>query len=123
MPKLKAMGFLLNRGTEEFSGRIVPAGCVFSAADLQVISEIADRFGSGKVAFTTRLTAEIVGIPYENIEGAVAYAAERGLQFGEPAPRSGQSPPVRARPVSMEILTPRLWPGKFINAITKGGGT
>ncbi|MBC8547114.1 (4Fe-4S)-binding protein [Clostridiaceae bacterium NSJ-31] len=80
--EVKAMGFLLNRGTEEFSGRIVPAGCVFSAADLQVISEIADRFGSGKVAFTTRLTAEIVGIPYENIEGAVAYAAERGLQFG-----------------------------------------
>ena len=32
---VKQKGFLRNRGTDKFSGRIVPAGCVFSAKDLE----------------------------------------------------------------------------------------
>ena len=79
---VKAQGFLINRGTENFSGRLIGAGCVFSAKDLQTISELADKFGNGKAAFTSRLQVEIVGIPYEKIEAAKAYAAERGLYFG-----------------------------------------
>ncbi len=80
--QVKAKGFLRNRGTDCFSGRIVPAGSVFSAADLRVVAEIAERFGNGKVAFTTRLTAEIVGIPFDQIDAAIAYAGEHGLRFG-----------------------------------------
>ena len=79
---VKAKGFLRNRGTECFSGRLVPAGCVFSAADLKAVPELSERFGSGKVAFTTRLTAEIVGIPFEQIDNAIAFAAEHNLYFG-----------------------------------------
>ena len=80
--EVKGKGFLLNRGTECFSGRIVPAGSVFLAEDLKTVAEIAEKFGNGKVAFTSRLSAEIVGIPYENIEPAREYAAERNLYFG-----------------------------------------
>lgn len=80
--RVKAMGFLQNRGTEQFSGRIVPAGSVFTADDLKTVAEIADRFGNGKIAFTTRLTAEIVGISYDKIDEAVAYAEAHGLYFG-----------------------------------------
>ena len=79
---VKAKGFLRNCGTECFSGRLVPAGCVFSAADLKAVAELAERFGSGKVAFTTRLTAEIVGIPFEQIDNAIGFAAEHNLYFG-----------------------------------------
>lgn len=79
---VKAQGFLLNRGTEEFSGRVLPAGSVFSAEDLKTIAEIAEKYGKGKVSFTARLTAEIVGIPYNQIENAKAYAAEHNLYFG-----------------------------------------
>ena len=79
---VKGRGFLINRGTECFSGRIVCAGTVFTAADLRTISEIAEKFGSGKVTFTSRLSAEIVGIPFEQIDAACDYAAERGLYFG-----------------------------------------
>ena len=50
--------------------------------DLRTISEIAEKFGSGKVTFTSRLSAEIVGIPFEQIDAACDYAAERGLYFG-----------------------------------------
>lgn len=80
--RVKGQGFLLNRGTELFSGRIVPAGCVFSAADLEAIAQCAEKFGSGKIAFTSRLAAEIIGIPYEEIENARAFMAERNLYFG-----------------------------------------
>ncbi len=80
--EVKAKGFLINRGTDCFSGRIVPAGSVFSAEDLRVISEIAEKFGSGKVAFTTRLAAEIVGIPFDQINNAIDYAGQHNLYFG-----------------------------------------
>lgn len=80
--EVKGQGFLLNRGTEEFSGRLVPAGSVFSAEDLRVIAEIAEKFGNGKVVFTSRLAAEIVGIPYEKIQDARKAAAEHQLYFG-----------------------------------------
>ena len=79
---VKGKGFLRNRGTDNFSGRLVSKGGVYTAEDLKTISEIAERFGSGKVGFTSRLSAEIVGIPYDKIEAACAYAAERGLCFG-----------------------------------------
>ncbi len=79
---VKGKGFLRNRGTDNFSGRLVSKGGVYSASDLRTVSEIAERFGSGKVGFTSRLSAEIVGIPYENIDAAIAYASERGLAFG-----------------------------------------
>ncbi len=79
---VKGMGFLLNRGTDCFSGRLLPNGSVFTAEDLKTIAEIAEKFGNGKIAFTSRLTAEIVGIPYDKIEAAKEYAAERGLYFG-----------------------------------------
>ena len=70
--RVKAMGFLRNRGTDEFSGRVVPEGSVFTAQQLAVIAECAKRYGNGKVAFTSRLAAEIVGIPYEKIDEAYA---------------------------------------------------
>lgn len=80
--EVKAKGFLRNRGTDCFSGRIVPAGSVFSAEDLRTVAEIAELYGNGKVAFTTRLTAEIVGIPYDKIDTAIAYAQANNLYFG-----------------------------------------
>ena len=80
--RVKGMGFLLNRGTECFSGRIVPAGSVFTAEELSAVAELSRQFGNGKIAFTSRLTAEIVGIPYDKIDEAVAFAGAHGLRFG-----------------------------------------
>lgn len=80
--RVKSQGFLRNRGTDCFSGRIVPEGAVFSAEDLAAVSECAAKFGNGKVAFTSRLTAEIVGIPFEKIPEAQSFMAKRNLYFG-----------------------------------------
>ena len=79
---VKGRGFLRNRGTDCFSGRLVTVAGVLSPEQLRAIAECAERFGSGKVNFTSRLSAEIVGIPFEKIPDAEAFMAERGLQFG-----------------------------------------
>jgi dissimilatory sulfite reductase (desulfoviridin) alpha/beta subunit len=79
---LKGRGFLRNRGTDLFSGRVVSPGGVYTAEDLLCIAECAKQYGSGKVCFTSRLSAEIVGIPAERVPEAEAYLLEHGLSFG-----------------------------------------
>ena len=79
---VKGRGFLRNRGTECFSGRIVSVAGLFSADELRAIADCAAEFGNGRVIFTSRLAAEIVGIPYDRIPEAEAFMAERRLHFG-----------------------------------------
>ena len=79
---VKSRGFLINRGTEFFSGRIVTAAGVFTYDELRAVSDCAEKFGNGKVIFTSRLAAEIVGIPFDKIPEAEQYMQERGLYFG-----------------------------------------
>jgi len=79
---VKGRGFLLNRGTECFSGRIVTVGGLFAPDELRAIAECAEKFGNGKVIFTSRLAAEIVGIPFEKIPEAERFMDEHGLRFG-----------------------------------------
>ncbi|MDV0446850.1 Nitrite reductase [NAD(P)H] [Methanosarcinaceae archaeon Ag5] len=85
----KSKGFLQNRNTTNFSGRIVVPGGVYTAEQLAQISECAKRFGNGKIAMTTRQSAEIVGIPYENIEPAREYinGLNSGIFFGGTGPK------------------------------------
>ena len=80
--EVKGRGFLLNRGTTCFSGRIVTAGGLFTPDELRAIAECAETFGSGNVIFTSRLAAEIPGIPFEQIPEAERFMADRGLHFG-----------------------------------------
>lgn len=79
---VKGRGFLLNRGTENFSGRIVTSAGLFTPDELRAIAECSDKFGNGKVIFTSRLAAEIVGIPFEKISEAEEFMANRNLYFG-----------------------------------------
>ena len=79
---VKGRGFLQNRGTECFSGRVVSVGGVFTGAALRAVAECAETFGSGKVIFTSRLSAEIQGIPFDKIPEAERFMLERGLCFG-----------------------------------------
>ena len=47
--RVKKMGFLRNRGTELFSGRVVPEGTVFTPGELSAVAELAERFGSAGI--------------------------------------------------------------------------
>lgn len=79
---VKGRGFLRNRGTVCFSGRIVTVAGLFTPDQLHAIAECSEKYGNGKVIFTARLAAEIVGIPFDKIPEAEAFMAERELYFG-----------------------------------------
>lgn len=80
--KVKGQGFLRNRGTDNFSGRIVAPGSVFTAEDFENISKLSKMFGNGTAICTSRLAVEVPGIPFDKIEEAQKFAIENGLRFG-----------------------------------------
>ena len=80
--EVKGKGFLRNKGTDCFSGRIVPCGTVFTAENFKDMSTLAEKFGEGKLICTSRQAVEIPGIPFEKIDEAIAFANEHGLYFG-----------------------------------------
>ena len=80
--RVKAMGFLNNKGTDNFNGRIITVNGKITAAQQRCIAEAAEKFGSGEVEFTTRLTVEVPGIPYDKIEEFQEYIAREGLVTG-----------------------------------------
>ena len=79
---VKALGFLHNKGTNLFNGRVITVNGKINAEQAKVIAEASEKFGNGNLAFTTRLTVEVIGIPYENIESFREYVAKAGLQTG-----------------------------------------
>ncbi len=80
--RVKAFGFLHCKGTDRFNGRIITRNGKITAAESKCISEAAQKFGNGELAMTTRLTIEVQGIPYNQIEPFRAYVAQEGLYTG-----------------------------------------
>lgn len=85
--RVKALGFLVNKGTDNFSGRIITVNGKITAAQNKCIAEATELFGNGIVTFTSRLTIEVQGIPYEKIEDFRAYLAKEGLETVVPVQR------------------------------------
>lgn len=80
---VKAWGFLKDKtipGT--FNGRIITRNGKITAEETRTIAEAAERFGSGEVTMTSRLTVEIQGVPYENIEPLREFILEHGMETG-----------------------------------------
>lgn len=80
--RVKALGFLSNKGTDNFSARIITVNGRITAEQVKCIAEAAQIFGNGIVTMTTRLTIECQGIPYEKIEDFRNYIARAGLVTG-----------------------------------------
>ncbi len=80
--RVKGLGFLSNKGTDNFSGRIITRNGKITAAEMACIAQAAEKFGNGNVVFTTRLTVEVQGIPFEKIEEFRAFIAKEGLKTG-----------------------------------------
>lgn len=80
--RVKALGFLSNKGTDNFSGRIITVNGKITAAQQRCIAEAAEKFGNGNITYTTRMTVEVQGIPYDKIEAFRAYVAKAGLETG-----------------------------------------
>lgn len=80
--RVKAMGFLNNKGTDNFSARIITVNGKINVEQMRVLTEAAEKFGNGNVTFTTRLTVEVQGVPYEKIDEFRAYIEKAGLTTG-----------------------------------------
>ena len=80
--RVKGMGFLNQKGTNKFNGRIITRNGKITAAEAAKMAEAAERFGDGHMMLTTRMTMEISGIEYDDIEAFRAFIAEEGMQTG-----------------------------------------
>lgn len=80
--RVKALGCLHNKGTDNFNVRVITRNGKITAVEHAKIAEAAAKFGNGDVVMTTRLTLEIVGVPFEKIEELRAFLAEEGLETG-----------------------------------------
>ena len=120
--RVKGMGFLSNKGTDNFSARIITVNGKVTAEQLQVITEAAQKFGNGVVTFTTRLTVEVQGVPFDKIEEFQAYIAKAGLVTGEPVPKCVRWFPVRVPPVSTVFWILSGFPKKSITDSMKATG-
>lgn len=82
LKRVKGLGFLRNKGTDLFNARVITRNGKITAQQTRRLAEAAEQFGNGEVEFTTRLSVEIRGIPYDKIEAFCAYIAEAGLVTG-----------------------------------------
>lgn len=81
--RVKGLGFLLDkRYPDVFNARVITRNGRITTDEHRAIAEAADRFGSGRVAMTTRLTMEIQGVRYENIQPLMDFLSAYGLTTG-----------------------------------------
>ena len=84
---LKGRGIILSRDGETFVARIITEDGTLTSEQLEAMAEAARRFGSGSAALTVRMTMEIQGISYENIEPMCEFLAPYGLYSGGTGPK------------------------------------
>lgn len=51
--------FLNNKGTDDFSARVITINGKVTAAQHRCMAEAAEKFGNGNLTYTTRLSVEI----------------------------------------------------------------
>lgn len=80
--RVKGLGFLSNKGTDSFSGRVITENGLITIAQAKKMIEAAEKYGNGYLALTTRLTIECQGIPFDQINDFRNCLAEGGLETG-----------------------------------------
>ncbi len=81
--RVKGLGCLQDkRNPNNFNVRVITRNGKITTDEHKAIAEAAEIYGSGEVTMTTRLTLEIQGVPFANIEPLIEYLNERGLETG-----------------------------------------
>ena len=81
--RVKGLGCLQDKRYDDvFNVRVLTRNGKITSEEHRKIAEAADRFGSGEVTMTTRLTMEIQGVPYDNLEDLMSFLKEAGLDTG-----------------------------------------
>ncbi len=86
--KVKGLGCLRDKRYDDvFNVRTITRNGKLTTAEHRAIAEAADRFGSGEVAMTSRLTVEIQGVSYSSIPALILFLKEHGLETGGTGPK------------------------------------
>ena len=81
--RVKGLGCLQDKRYDDvFNVRVITRNGKLTAQEQKKIAEAAQRFGSGEVTMTTRLTLEIQGVSYDKLEEVMAFLAQEGLETG-----------------------------------------
>ena len=80
--RVKGLGFLQHKGTNKFNGRVITRNGRITADEAQAITDAARHYGDGHLMMTTRLTIEVSGIDYGDIDAFRADLAKAGLETG-----------------------------------------
>lgn len=81
--RVKGLGFLQDkRYPDVFNARVITKNGKITAEQHRVIAEASEKYGTGVVTMTVRLTLEIQGIRYENIQPLIDFLAAHGLKTG-----------------------------------------
>lgn len=78
---VKSQGFL-NSKDGTFAVRVITVNGVLTAKQMANLVEVAEKFGNGKISFTSRLTVEIPGIKFQDIPAVKAHVAKEGMSTG-----------------------------------------
>ena len=84
--RVKGLGCLQNKGTDCFNIRVLTVNGKITSQQAKTLAEAAEKFGSGELTFTTRMTVEVKGVHYDNIEPFMAYIGQVGLIAGGTGP-------------------------------------
>ena len=81
--RVKALGFLQDKRTgDHFNCRVITRNGKITAEESRIISEAAELYGSGEITMTSRMTLEIQGVPFENIDPIREFLMQAGLATG-----------------------------------------
>jgi len=81
--RVKGLGFLWDKRTPDcFNGRVITRNGKITADEMRAITEAAEKYGSGEIAMTSRLTIEIQHVPFDNIEPLRQELQAAGLETG-----------------------------------------
>lgn len=80
--RVKGMGFLQHKGTNRFNGRIITRNGRITADEAEAVVRAARLYGDGYMMLTTRLTMEVSGIDYQDIDAFRAEVGKAGLETG-----------------------------------------
>ena len=80
--RVKGMGFLHHKGTNKINGRVITRNGRITNEECQAIANAAKQYGDGHMMFTTRLTVEVSGIDYNDIDAFRAELGKVGLETG-----------------------------------------
>ena len=81
--RVKGLGCLQDkRFSDVFNVRVITRNGKITAEEQKAIAEASELFGSSAVTMTTRLTLEIQGVKYENLQPLMDFLHDRGLETG-----------------------------------------